>query len=112
MGIIETIQQIAREHDRQQEKELIKGMTVNGEVEAKGVTSTINDIRAAVAAVTQCKTEVIILNATTAAAIRRQVGDLPGVQMVITNAVDTGTVYKVVNEELRKQLLSAMGERW
>lgn len=108
MDIFDTIQQIAREREFQQEKDLIKAYTEAGEMEAKSVTRTLNDIRAAMAAVTRCKTEVIVLNAATAAAIKRQLGDLPGVRMIISATVDTGTVYKVVDEKLKNQLLKVL----
>lgn len=116
MGAIsKAIKQMEREKAKerliQEEKKLINEFQEEGKVEAKGVTQAINDLRVTLAA-DKNKTEVLVANGTTGIALRRQFANDERVQVIITGAAETGTVYQVVDEGLRTQLLAAMGERW
>lgn len=56
------------------------------------------------------ETEVLIVNRTTAAALRKQLSPETSahIEMIITDAAETGTVYQVTNDELRKELLRSI----
>ena len=122
MDVMQTITEIkqraANEQMLRDEKKLLADFQAAEKVTTKGVTNAINSLSDVLQAAEWAEAlrhyepEVIIVNATTAAAIRRQMGEQPGVKIIITAAADTGTVYQVVDKELKKQLLAAIGERW
>ena len=115
------MEQARKEKLIQEERELIKDFQAAGKVEAKGAVTTIDEMRKAPTAAeimyavrnmppyVEDKTPVMILNAATAAALRKQLGEAAEhIEMIITAAADTGTVYQVTNDELRKELLRSI----
>lgn len=113
MDIIQRATVPTREKLVQEEKELLEKYAGTNKVAEKGLASVFEYIYARVIA-ERIKTtpEVLILNAATASAIRRRIGDLPGIRMVISPAVETGLAYHVTDENLKKQLLNGIVERW
>ena len=109
-GIAEFIERATKERLLQEERELIKDFQATGKVEAKGAVAAIDELRIMLPA-PEDKTNVLIVNATTAAAIRKQLGEEPGIRLIITAAADTGTVYQVTDDKLKKQLLRVMAGR-
>lgn len=108
--IKDLIERTTQERLLQEEKELIKGFLAAGTVEAKGAVVVICELRKMLPA-PEDKTNVLIVNATTAAALRKQLGEEPGIRMIITAAADTGTVYQVTDDKLKRQLLRTMAGR-
>lgn len=104
------IERATRERLLQDERQLIKDYQAAGYVEAKGVVVVMDEIRLRTEfPLAEVKTEVLIVNATTAAALRKQLGEnAEHIEMIITAAADTGTVYQVTNDNLRKQLLRSI----
>ena len=74
------------------------------------MSSAINKLQAAAALEIARKQHLVIANAATAAAIRKQF-TREEVEIIITPAVETGTAYIVTDEELKKQLLESIERR-
>ena len=91
----------------QEEKEIIRDFYERGKVKEKGTTATIGDVRAFMAAAEAKITRLLILNATTARTVKKALDEegVNNVKMIITAAVETGTVYEVTDETLRAELL-------
>ena len=75
------------------------------------MNSAINALQAAEALrIAQQPQHLIIANAATAAAIRKQFSR-EVVEVIITPSVETGTAYIVKDEELKEQLLEGIEKR-
>lgn len=122
------IERATRERLLRKEQEMLRDFLGSGYVEEKGAVTAMDEMRErptadmimdAVRNLTPMEaplggveTEVLIVNATTAAALRKQLSPetLAHIEMIITDAADTGTVYQVTNDDLRKSLLRSIAE--
>jgi len=102
--------EIAKAAIRQQEREIITNYTAAGQITPQGMNSAITTLQAAAALQMQLRQALVIANAATAAAIRKQF-TREEVEIIITPAVETGTAYIVTDEELKKQLLESIERR-
>lgn len=93
-----------------EERRIIEGFAINGQITAAGMSSAINKLQAAAALEIPKQQHLVIANAATAAAIRKQF-DREEVEIIITPVVETGTAYIVTDEELKKQLLAGIERR-
>lgn len=117
MDIARTIyERMAREKAQEEERRIITDYTTAGAITPKGINSAIKELLTAADAaqlleLVKKPQHLVIANATTAAVIRKNF-DRETVEVIVTQAVETGTAYIVTNEDLKAQLLAAMGERW
>ena len=95
---------------QREESRIIEDFTVAGKATAQGVNSAINKLQAAAALEMERKQHLVIANAATAAAIRKQF-TREEVEIIITPAVETWTAYIVTDEELKQQLLESIERR-
>ncbi len=106
--IRDLIERATRERLLREEQEIIREFLKRDAVVAKGAVVVMDEIRMRTEfPLAEVKTEVLIVNATTAAALRRQLylETFAHIEMIITDAADTGTVYQVTNDDLRKEFL-------
>ena len=117
MDIIQQItEQRWQQQVREEERRIITDYTTAGAITPKGINSAIKELLTAADAaqlleLVKKPQHLVIANATTAAAIRKNF-DRETVEVIVTQAVETGTAYIVTDENLKEQLLAAMGERW
>ena len=109
-AMLQKHERIAKERMQIEERRIIEGFAVNGQITAAGMSSAINKLQAAAALEIARKQHLVIANAATAAAIRKQF-TREEVEIIITPAVETGTAYIVTDEELKKQLLESIERR-
>ena len=107
---------MAREKVKEEERRIITDYTTAGAITPKGINSAIKELLTAADAarlleLVKKPQHLVIANATTAAVIRKNF-DRETVEVIVTQAVETGTAYIVTDENLKAQLLAAMGERW
>lgn len=104
-------QAIIEQQRRKEERRIIEGFAVNGQIAAAGMNSTINKLQIERALqIAKTPRHLVIANAATAAAIRKQF-TREEVEIIITSAVETGTAYVVTDEELKQQLLGSIEKR-
>lgn len=106
------MEQVTKERIQREERRIIEGFAAAGKVTTQGMSSAINAIQAAKALqIAQSRPQqLIIANAATAAAIRKQF-TREEVEVIITPVVETGTAYVVTDEELKQQLLANIDRR-
>ena len=95
---------------QREERRIIEGFAINGQITAAGMNSAINRLQAAAALQWPPLQALVIANATTAAAIRKQFSR-EEVEIIITPVVETCTAYIVTDEDLKQQLLTSIEKR-
>lgn len=102
--ITEILERIAREKAEQQERKILKDYTEAGKITPQGLNTAIKEMQTATIATKL----LVIANATTAAAKRKAI---PEVEIIITKAAETGTVYAVKDTALKQQLFTGIERR-
>lgn len=95
---------------QREERRIIEDYTAAGMITPQGLNRTIKALQAADAMNLQRQQALVIANAATAAAIRKQFSR-EEVEIIITPAAETGTAYAIVDEDLKKQLLANIEKR-
>lgn len=97
---------------QKEERRIIEDFTAAGKVTMQGMNKAINAIQAEKALqIAQSSTkQLVIANAATAAAIRKQFSR-EEVEIIITPAAETLTAYIVKDEALKQQLLANIEKR-
>lgn len=106
-AMLQKYNRITEERMKVEERRIIEGFAVNRQITAEGMSSTIKRFQAAAALEIARRKYLVIANAATAAAIRKQFAR-EEVEIIITPAVETGTAYIVTDEELKNQLLESI----
>lgn len=109
-AIIQQRGQAAKERMQAEERRILEDFAATGQATAQGMNSAIKELQAAATMLQQRQQALIIANAATAAAIRKQF-TREEVEVIITPAAETGTAYVVTDEELKKQLLESIEKR-
>ena len=94
-----------KEHMQREERRIIEDFQAAGKIKAQGMNRTIKEMQAAALMSIHRQQALVIANAATAAAIRKQFSR-EEVEIIITPVVETGTAYIVTDEELKQQLLT------
>lgn len=102
--------EIAKTAIRQQEREIITNYTAAGQITPQGMNTAIKKLQAAATMSRQRQQALVIANAATAAAIRKQFSR-EEVEVIISQAVETTTAYLVTDETLKQQLLQSIDKR-
>lgn len=104
------IEKATKEKIRQQEWKIIQDYTAAGKVTPQGINTAIKKLQAAATMSKQRQQALVIANAATAAAIRKQFSR-EEVEVIISQAVETTTAYVVTDEALKQQLLQSIDKR-
>lgn len=104
------IEKATKEKIRQQEWKIIQDYTAAGKVTPQGINTAIKKLQAAATMRKQRQQALVIANAATAAAIRKQFSR-EEVEVIISQAVETTTAYVVTDEALKQQLLQSIDKR-
>lgn len=99
-----------KEQVQKEDRRIIEDFKTTGKVTMQGMNSAIKTLQAAAAISAQRQQALVIANAATAAAIRKQFAR-EEVEVIITPAVETGTVHVVTDEELKQKLLANIDRR-
>lgn len=102
--------EIAKAAIRQQEREIIANYAAAGQITPQGMNTAIKKLQAAATMSRQRQRALVIANAATAAAIRKQFSR-EEVEVIISQAVETTTAYLVTDETLKQQLLQSIDKR-
>ena len=111
--IINKQNQAALEFTRREEQRIIKELAAARKITAQGFNTTAETLRIAVVEVLEelkKPQHLVIANAATAAAIRKQY-TREEVEIIVTAAVETGTAYVVRDEKLKRELLANIERR-
>lgn len=104
------IEKATKEKIRQQEWKIIQDYTAAAKVTPQGINTAIKKLQAAATMSKQRQQALVIANAATAAAIRKQFSR-EEVEVIISQAVETTTAYVVTDEALKQQLLQSIDKR-
>lgn len=100
-----------KEQVQREERRIIEGFATAGKIRSESMDRTINELQALEALrIASLPQHLVITNAATAAAIRKQFGR-EEVEIIITTAVETGTVHVITDEDLKRQLLENIKKR-
>lgn len=103
-------EQFVKEQMQREERKIIKGFAAEGKIKPYGMNSVIHAIRTAKTMGQNWQQGLMIANAATAAAIRKNF-TREEVEIIVTAAVETGIAYAVTDEELKSQLLASIKNR-
>lgn len=106
----EKIERAAKRETQHQERQIIQGYTAAGRITPQGINTAIKKLQAAATMCKQRQQALVIANAATAAAIRKQFSR-EEVEVIISQAVETTTAYIVTDEALKQQLLQSIDKR-
>ena len=101
---------MAKELTQREERRIIKDFAAAGTIIAQGMNSAIKAMQAEALMSIHRQQALVIANAATAAAIRKQFAR-EEVEIIITPVVETGTAYIVTDEDLKQQLLASIEKR-
>lgn len=105
-------EKIAKEQLQKEERRIIEDFVAAGKATTQGMNSAINEIQVenALRIAQNRPKQLVIANAATAAAIRKQF-TREEVEIIITPAAETLTAYIVKDEALKQQLLAGIEQR-
>lgn len=105
-------EKIAKEQLQKEERRIIEDFVAAGKATTQGMNSAINAIQVenALRIAQNRPKQLVIANAATAAAIRKQF-TREEVEIIITPAAETLTAYIVKDEALKQQLLAGIEQR-
>lgn len=109
-AIIQQREQAAKELAQREERRIIEDYAATGKITPQGVNSVIKTLQATATIKLNWQQALVIANAATAAAIRKQF-TREEVEVIITPAAETGTAYVVTDTELKQQLLASIDKR-
>lgn len=95
---------------QKEERQIIEGFVTQGKVKPQDMDSTIKNMMAAAIMNLRQHRALVIANAATATAIRKQFAR-EEVEIIITQAVEDGAAYLIIDKELKKQLLENITRR-
>ena len=95
------IERATKQEVQHQEQKIIQDYTAAGQITPQGINTAIKKLQAAATMSKQRQQALVIANAATAAAIRKQ----------FSRAVETTTAYVVTDETLKQQLLQSIDKR-
>ena len=104
------IERATKQEVQHQEQKIIQDYTVAGQITPQGINTAIKKLQAAATMSRQRQQALVIANAATAAAIRKQFSR-EEVEVIISQAVETTTAYVVTDETLKQQLLQSIDKR-
>lgn len=103
-------EQALQERLQAEERRIIMDYTTAGKITMQGMNTTITALQAAATLNLPPTKPLVIANAATAAAIRKQFSR-EEVEIIITPVVETLTAYVVKDETLKSQLLAGIEQR-
>ena len=106
----EKIERATKQEAQRQEQKIIQDYTVAGQITPQGINTAIKKLQAAATMSMQRQQALVIANAATAAAIRKQF-NREEVEVIISQAAETTTAYIVTDEVLKQQLLQSIDKR-
>lgn len=104
------IERATKQEVQHQEQKIIQDYTAAGQITPQGINTAIKKLQAAATMSRQRQQALVIANAATAAAIRKQFSR-EEVEVIISQAVETTTAYVVTDETLKQQLLQSIDKR-
>ena len=104
------IERATKQEVQHQEQKIIQDYTVTGQITPQEINTAIKKLQAAATMSRQRQQALVIANAATAAAIRKQFSR-EEVEVIISQAVETTTAYVVTDETLKQQLLQSIDKR-
>lgn len=104
------IERATKQEVQHQEQKIIQDYTVAGQITPQGINTAIKKLQAAATMSRQRQQALVIANAATAAAIRKQFSR-EEVEVIISQAAETTTAYVVTDETLKQQLLQSIDKR-
>ena len=104
------IERATKQEVQHQEQKIIQDYTAAGQITPQGINTAIKKLQAAATMSKQRQQALVIANAATAAAIRKQFSR-EEVEVIISQAVETTTAYVVTDETLKQQLLQSIDKR-
>lgn len=114
MDYIQAMQKIIQDYmvagSQHQEQKIIQDYTVAGQITPQEINTAIKKLQAAATMSRQRQQALVIANAATAAAIRKQFSR-EEVEVIISQAVETETAYVVTDEALKQQFLQSIDKR-
>ena len=104
------IERATKQEVDHQEQKIVQDYTAAGQITAQGINTAVKKLQGAATMSRQRQQAVVIANAATAGAIRKQFSR-EEVEVIISQAVETTTAYVVTDETLKQQLLQSIDKR-
>ena len=111
--IQDAIDKAVKERAEEEERRIIGVLAAAGKITAHGFNTIAETLRTAVIEVLEAQEwqqDLVIANAATAAAIRKQY-TREEVEVIVSQQVETGTVYVVRDKELKREILANIERR-